>query len=113
MGIELIHVPYRGGADAARDICGGAVDSVIIATNSIRPPGCRETRARAGCRGRSDQGSKMKERLDPTGADLVATRRPSSEPGSQMGGRSASRCALRSRRRNLHRSVYAACSFTL
>ena len=37
-GIKLIHAPYRGGADAARDIGAGAVDSVIITTNSIRPP---------------------------------------------------------------------------
>jgi tripartite-type tricarboxylate transporter receptor subunit TctC len=36
--IKLIHVPYRGGADAARDIGAGAVDSVIITTSSIRPP---------------------------------------------------------------------------
>jgi tripartite-type tricarboxylate transporter receptor subunit TctC len=37
-GIKLIHAPYRGGADAARDIGAGAVDSVIITTSSIRPP---------------------------------------------------------------------------
>ena len=37
-GIKLIHVPYRGGADAARDIGAGAIDSVIITTSSIRPP---------------------------------------------------------------------------
>jgi tripartite-type tricarboxylate transporter receptor subunit TctC len=37
-GIKLIHTPYRGGADAARDIGAGAVDSVIITTSSIRPP---------------------------------------------------------------------------
>ena len=37
-GIKLIHVPYRGGADAARDIGASAVDSVIITTSSIRPP---------------------------------------------------------------------------
>lgn len=37
-GISLIHTPYRGGADAARDIGAGAVDSVIITTSSIRPP---------------------------------------------------------------------------
>ncbi len=37
-GIKLIHVPYRGGADAARDIGAGAVDSVTITTSSIRPP---------------------------------------------------------------------------
>jgi tripartite-type tricarboxylate transporter receptor subunit TctC len=37
-GIKLIHVGYRGGADAARDIGSGAIDSVIITTSSIRPP---------------------------------------------------------------------------
>lgn len=37
-GIKLIHAPFRGGADAARDIGAGAIDSVIITTNSIRPP---------------------------------------------------------------------------
>ncbi|HEY6718019.1 MAG TPA: tripartite tricarboxylate transporter substrate binding protein [Reyranella sp.] len=37
-GIKLIHVGYRGGADAARDIGAGASDSVIITTSSIRPP---------------------------------------------------------------------------
>ena len=37
-GIKLIHVGYRGGADAARDIGAGAIDSVIITTSSIRPP---------------------------------------------------------------------------
>jgi tripartite-type tricarboxylate transporter receptor subunit TctC len=37
-GIKLIHTPYRGGADAARDIGAGSVDSVIITTSSIRPP---------------------------------------------------------------------------
>jgi tripartite-type tricarboxylate transporter receptor subunit TctC len=37
-GIKLIHAPYRGGADAARDIGAGAIDSVIITTSSIRSP---------------------------------------------------------------------------
>ena len=37
-GIRLVHAPYRGGADAARDITAGVVDSVIITTSSIRPP---------------------------------------------------------------------------
>jgi tripartite-type tricarboxylate transporter receptor subunit TctC len=37
-GIKLIHAPYRGGADAARDIGAGAIDSVFITTSSIRPP---------------------------------------------------------------------------
>ena len=32
-GIKLIHAPYRGGADAARDIGAGAIDSVIITTS--------------------------------------------------------------------------------
>lgn len=37
-GIKLIHAPFRGGADAARDIGAGAIDSIIITTSSIRPP---------------------------------------------------------------------------
>lgn len=37
-GIRLVHAPYCGGADAARDIAAGVVDSVIITTSSIRPP---------------------------------------------------------------------------
>jgi tripartite-type tricarboxylate transporter receptor subunit TctC len=37
-GIRLIHTPYRGGADAARDIAAGVVDAVLITTSSIRPP---------------------------------------------------------------------------
>ena len=35
---ELIHTPYRGGADAARDIAAGVLDAVLITTSSIRPP---------------------------------------------------------------------------
>jgi len=37
-GIRLVHAPYRGGADAARDIMAGVVDAVLITTSSIRPP---------------------------------------------------------------------------
>ena len=37
-GIRLLHSPYRGGADAARDIAAGSIDAVIITTSSIRPP---------------------------------------------------------------------------
>jgi tripartite-type tricarboxylate transporter receptor subunit TctC len=37
-GIRLVHSPYRGGADAARDIMAGVVDAVLITTSSIRPP---------------------------------------------------------------------------
>ena len=37
-GIRLVHAPYRGGADAARDIAAGVVDAVLITTSSIRPP---------------------------------------------------------------------------
>ena len=119
-GIKLIHVPYRGGADAARDIGAGAVDSVIITTNSIRPPVAAgrarvlavtslqrsvafpdvPTLAESGYSGfdlndwnglfaatgtppalvdrmqavvaEAIKDPKVKERLDPTGADLVA-----------------------------------------
>ena len=35
--IRLVHAPYRGGADAARDIAAGVVDAVLITTSSIRP----------------------------------------------------------------------------
>jgi len=119
-GIKLIHVPYRGGADAARDIGAGAVDSVIITTNSIRPPVAAgrarvlavtslkrssafpdvPTLAESGYPGfdlndwnglfaatgtppalvdrmqavvaEAIKDPKVKERLDPTGADLIA-----------------------------------------
>ncbi len=36
-GIQLQHVPYRGGADAARDCGAGTLDAVIITANSIKP----------------------------------------------------------------------------
>ena len=36
-GIRLEHVPYRGGADAARDCGAGTLDAVIITANSITP----------------------------------------------------------------------------
>lgn len=36
-GIELQHVPYRGGADAARDIAGGNLDAVFITVLSAGP----------------------------------------------------------------------------
>lgn len=29
-GIELIHTPYRGGADAVRDLMGGQIDSTLL-----------------------------------------------------------------------------------
>jgi tripartite-type tricarboxylate transporter receptor subunit TctC len=37
-GVQLVHSPYRGGADAARDIMAGVIDAVLITTSSIRPP---------------------------------------------------------------------------
>ncbi|MBR0644025.1 Bug family tripartite tricarboxylate transporter substrate binding protein [Plastoroseomonas hellenica] len=37
-GIQLLHSPYRGGADAARDIMSGSIDAVLITTSSVRPP---------------------------------------------------------------------------
>nr|WP_242481787.1 tripartite tricarboxylate transporter substrate-binding protein [Paracraurococcus ruber] len=36
-GIEVIHAPYRGGADAARDLAAGVVDAVFITTVSAGP----------------------------------------------------------------------------
>ncbi|MBB5696169.1 Bug family tripartite tricarboxylate transporter substrate binding protein [Muricoccus pecuniae] len=37
-GIRLLHSPYRGGADAARDLASGTLDAAIITTSSVRPP---------------------------------------------------------------------------
>ncbi len=36
-GVRLEHVPYRGGADAARDVAAGNLDSAISTANSLRP----------------------------------------------------------------------------
>lgn len=36
-GVELSHVPYRGGADAARDLASGALDGVVITMLSAGP----------------------------------------------------------------------------
>ncbi len=35
-GIKLIHTPYKGGADAARDLMGGQIDSALITTSTAR-----------------------------------------------------------------------------
>jgi tripartite-type tricarboxylate transporter receptor subunit TctC len=35
-GMRLIHTPYRGGADAARDLMGGQIDSALITTSTAR-----------------------------------------------------------------------------
>ena len=45
-GIRLVHAPYRGGADAARDILAGSLDAVLITSSSVRPP-IQTGRARA------------------------------------------------------------------
>lgn len=37
-GVKFIHTPYRGGADAARDIMGGQIDSILITASSARGP---------------------------------------------------------------------------
>ena len=37
-GIRMVHAPYRGGADAARDIMGGSIDSMILTSSTARPP---------------------------------------------------------------------------
>lgn len=36
-GLKLEHVPYRGGAEAARDLAAGTLPAVIITTNSLNP----------------------------------------------------------------------------
>ena len=35
-GIEVIHTPYRGGADAARDLMGGQIDAGLFTTSTGR-----------------------------------------------------------------------------
>ncbi|MFZ2737439.1 MAG: tripartite tricarboxylate transporter substrate binding protein [Burkholderiaceae bacterium] len=37
-GIKLIHTPYRGGADAARDLMGGQIDAGLFTTSTARNP---------------------------------------------------------------------------
>ena len=37
-GLRLLHVPYRGGADAARDIMGGQIDCIILTSSTARGP---------------------------------------------------------------------------
>jgi tripartite-type tricarboxylate transporter receptor subunit TctC len=37
-GIRLLHAPYRGGADAARDIMGGTIDAMILTSSTARAP---------------------------------------------------------------------------
>ena len=37
-GIRLIHTPYRGGADAARDLMGGQIDAGLFTTSTARNP---------------------------------------------------------------------------
>lgn len=34
--IKLVHTPYRGGADAARDLMGGQIDAALITTSTAR-----------------------------------------------------------------------------
>lgn len=36
--LKLLHVPYRGGADVARDIMGGQIDSAVLTTSTARSP---------------------------------------------------------------------------
>ena len=45
-GVRFIHAPYRGGADAARDIAGGQIDSMILTSSTARGP-IQAGRARA------------------------------------------------------------------
>jgi tripartite-type tricarboxylate transporter receptor subunit TctC len=45
-GLRFVHVPYRGGADAARDIAGGQIDSMLLTSSTARGP-VQAGRARA------------------------------------------------------------------
>ena len=35
-GVRLVHTPYRGGAEAARDVMGGQIDAALITTATAR-----------------------------------------------------------------------------
>jgi tripartite-type tricarboxylate transporter receptor subunit TctC len=37
-GVRFVHAPYRGGADAQRDIMSGTIDSMILTSSTARPP---------------------------------------------------------------------------
>jgi tripartite-type tricarboxylate transporter receptor subunit TctC len=37
-GLRFIHAPYRGGADAARDIMGGQIDAMLLTSSTSRAP---------------------------------------------------------------------------
>ncbi len=37
-GIRFVHTPYRGGAEAARDIMGGQIDAAVITSSTARGP---------------------------------------------------------------------------
>jgi tripartite-type tricarboxylate transporter receptor subunit TctC len=96
-GIKLIHTPYRGGADAARDIGAGAIDSVIITTSSIRqqegPRACGHQReARCHFPRRADIGRERlsglrHERLERPvrGRGHARPACPAHEPGRRRG----------------------------
>ncbi len=100
--IKLIHVPYRGGTDAAREIGAASVDSVITTPIGLARPSLPDasTLNESGLPGfdlndwngmfaatgtpaaivdrmqaviaEAVKDTKVRERLDPTGADLVA-----------------------------------------
>ena len=51
-GIRLEHVPFRGGADVARELAGGRIDAGIISYSSLRPAVERGTMLIASTAGR-------------------------------------------------------------
>lgn len=51
-GIRLEHVPFRGGADVARELAGGRIDAGIISYSSLRPAVERGTTLIASTAGR-------------------------------------------------------------
>ena len=51
-GIRLEHVPFRGGADVARELAGGRIDAGIISYSSLRPAVERGTTLVASTAGR-------------------------------------------------------------
>jgi tripartite-type tricarboxylate transporter receptor subunit TctC len=91
-GVEITHVPYRGGGPAMNDVLGGHVDMIIgsaalitaqLGTNMLRPI-LQMGRERMPCsrtrRPRSRQASPISRRWPGGAFSRPRTRRPMSSP---------------------------------
>ncbi len=103
--IVLEHLPYRGGAEAARDVAAGNLDAAIGSANSLKPvmrfrPGARHRVDQRGTAGapRGHAADHRRERISRVRPDLVERHlrrggHASGDDRSLRGGRGA--CDLR------------------